>query len=621
MVNFYDRVVKTLSKDPSRRGNNELLQLEPWFRKRSVLFQAANITRDIILDVIKHCVFKNLQENEIVVLQGHRGDDFFILLRGKVAVMIRESAAECDDEESPELTEGVCDEEQREQLGYRVAVMGDGTSFGEQALINEDCIRTASIITEEATDLIVINRELYNRSICNVVQQEYLLKLEFVNESQLFRFWPNKWKKSIALALNKEVRGYEEVLIKQGDKADFLYFIDSGGVTISTEPADHKEQFKMFIQKCSMMFEDEEKAGIVSKYFTLSKWVSSKSRVADRLKQRVTGPGDNDKVASVHLPEFKVNLSPSDARRQAAIARTKSQKINICFLGNGQLCGDIEFLLALSNYHATAICQMQTTVFSLHRVVYERLFQKKNPTTLPIMTKNLGMLLSKRLSRTAALMEHIPLLNYILMMVEHLNGERIARRKVRVDGGVLVADVAVTRPKSLPSAFSLQGQRGIHDDQNSKPAITLRDFSQEEPTKSRGAGFSMDGIYLKLMRISEPGFTLEGSGISEEEYDYLVPLKKRLAKHLGTINPLYRKNPRARATPSKKSQIKSTLPQLPKNAPLRAPMKRESDHRDSMSTPKRNLLFHLPKISTKLIKLRADIHRDNFEESSESTER
>ena len=40
-----------------------------------------------------------------------------------------------------------------------------GRSFGELALINTDCVRNASIIADELTDLIVVNRDLYNRSL------------------------------------------------------------------------------------------------------------------------------------------------------------------------------------------------------------------------------------------------------------------------------------------------------------------------------------------------------------------------------------------------------------------------------------------------------------------------
>lgn len=44
-------------------------------------------------------------------------------------------------------------------------VTAAGRSFGELALINADCVRNASIIADEITDLIVVNRDLYNRSL------------------------------------------------------------------------------------------------------------------------------------------------------------------------------------------------------------------------------------------------------------------------------------------------------------------------------------------------------------------------------------------------------------------------------------------------------------------------
>ena len=49
-----------------------------------------------------------------------------------------------------------------------VLLSGEGATFGEIALINPDCIRTASIVANERTDLVVIHRDLYNRSVSNV---------------------------------------------------------------------------------------------------------------------------------------------------------------------------------------------------------------------------------------------------------------------------------------------------------------------------------------------------------------------------------------------------------------------------------------------------------------------
>ena len=51
------------------------------------------------------------------------------------------------------------------------AVSADGRAFGELALLSEDCIRTASIIADEATDLIIVNKDLYVRSMELVMRQ------------------------------------------------------------------------------------------------------------------------------------------------------------------------------------------------------------------------------------------------------------------------------------------------------------------------------------------------------------------------------------------------------------------------------------------------------------------
>lgn len=41
----------------------------------------------------------------------------------------------------------------------------EGKSFGELALMSEDSVRNATVIADEETDLLVISRELFNRSM------------------------------------------------------------------------------------------------------------------------------------------------------------------------------------------------------------------------------------------------------------------------------------------------------------------------------------------------------------------------------------------------------------------------------------------------------------------------
>jgi CRP-like cAMP-binding protein len=46
-----------------------------------------------------------------------------------------------------------------------VFVLEGGKSFGEIALISQDSIRNASVVADETSDLLVIHRDLYNRSL------------------------------------------------------------------------------------------------------------------------------------------------------------------------------------------------------------------------------------------------------------------------------------------------------------------------------------------------------------------------------------------------------------------------------------------------------------------------
>lgn len=56
---------------------------------------------------------------------------------------------------------------------------GDGNSFGELALINENCIRNASILVDDTSDLVVVNRELYYRSLHAIAAAEFQEKNKY----------------------------------------------------------------------------------------------------------------------------------------------------------------------------------------------------------------------------------------------------------------------------------------------------------------------------------------------------------------------------------------------------------------------------------------------------------
>ena len=100
-----------------------------------------------------------------------------------------------------------------------------GRSFGELALISEECVRNATIITDDPTDLLVVDRALYNRSLHAAQAAEFEERTRFVTESPLFRGWPRKYKRQMAMSIVRETINFDESIVKQGDPASHIYFI------------------------------------------------------------------------------------------------------------------------------------------------------------------------------------------------------------------------------------------------------------------------------------------------------------------------------------------------------------------------------------------------------------
>lgn len=102
---------------------------------------------------------------------------------------------------------------------------GPGEPFGDVALLSEDCIRTASVISDEVTDLLVVDRSLYNRSVRDVLAREFERKKTFIENHPLFSNWAPKYRTQLAMAMYQETLPYEGMLVKQGEPLSNIYFI------------------------------------------------------------------------------------------------------------------------------------------------------------------------------------------------------------------------------------------------------------------------------------------------------------------------------------------------------------------------------------------------------------
>ena len=108
--------------------------------------------------------------------------------------------------------------------GNYVTSLGIGEGFGEVALVSEDT-RSASIIADEVTDLILVNKTLYSRCLQVPTLRRLQEKQGFINNSQFFGSWTIKMKKLLSLCLERDFVPYDSYLTKQGELADRIFFI------------------------------------------------------------------------------------------------------------------------------------------------------------------------------------------------------------------------------------------------------------------------------------------------------------------------------------------------------------------------------------------------------------
>jgi len=234
----------------------------------------------------------------------------------------------------------------------------------------------------------------------------------------------------------------------------------------------------------------------------------------------------------------------------------------VLFFINRDCPGDVEFLADLSTYHVTAVCTLNTTVMALRRTHFERLFVKRNADTVTRMRRHVTEQLSARTSRPH-LARQLPLFRCVIEQLNQLTTNRLpktslGRDDVSVQSGVSTANWRTKSVISSTRSFPLMSvkrsgdqrrgtdasaQHGSNGMFNVRPreATRLR-FSHtldQRPLGRRSAGGRnpRTGIFVKLLAVSNPEQTAWPLHIDNEEYTYLLQLKRRLAKQMGDFFP------------------------------------------------------------------------------------
>lgn len=379
MHTMYEKVVSVIAKPVEDRTDIECLDLIAWFRNKSSLFRS--LKAEIIKDVIRHCIFERPKKDDVIIKQGDNGDRLYIILRGKMSIYVlqdKENEQEVKQLIEKAVAKGKLD---RAALGQHVWTSVEGNTVGEIALIKEDCVRTASVVVDEDTDLMVVDRTLYNRSVRDVLEKEFHDKTQFVETNPLFSFWSPKMKKSLAISLKREIHFYGSPIVRQGQTVENLYIITEGEVEILIDQGGYKEQFPEM-------------------------WLEMKRLLPELLPPK-------RRVSIGRQREIPVNITPSESLRQKKMSHKHFQ---MCLLGGNEIIGATETLLGLKTYMENANVTRKTELLSLSKGNYQRLFMRKSATrSIERLKKVMVSRLYLYIHRTQMSLHNASLLKYLTL--------------------------------------------------------------------------------------------------------------------------------------------------------------------------------------------------------------
>ncbi|XP_046364131.2 uncharacterized protein LOC124140546 isoform X2 [Haliotis rufescens] len=396
MAHVYERVLHIINKPPTERGDSEIDTILPWFRKKAELFK--ELKTEILLDIVKNCEFSTCQRDHVIIRQGDKGDKFYIILTGTVSVHINTNLVE-DDFES--IKQKQLDEEanvaesegfkslDRSKYGTYMAKIPAGKSFGELALIRADSVRNATIIADETTDLLMVNRDLYNRSLHAYQAQEFDKKYGFVDDYPLFSGWNPRYKRMVAMSLVKRSLKFEDTVIKQDTAVDGLHFIISGQVKIVVDPSLHPIQYPTLFPKGDIAALEREKA-------------------RERLRREMNL--EKSKAVDKKMT-FQKRKQPQQEGKKTTI-----RHLELCLMGAVDVIGDLEMALGLSTYAESVICTQEAEVYQLDQRNYDRLIERRNPQAIKMMKNIVHTRLSLHFSRLSE--EKLPLFRYFLYTLD-----------------------------------------------------------------------------------------------------------------------------------------------------------------------------------------------------------
>lgn len=208
----YKRVVHAKSDEQKARLRHAM--------KNILLFKGCEPEQ--IREILDAMLERRVDKDEKVIRQGADGDNFYVIESGTYDVFVKVGETETK----------------------KVHTFVDSGSFGELALMY-NCPRNATIVAQSAGILWALDQAVFRRIVVGAAarkRRSYEALLEGVPMLSELREYE---RANLADALESSTYEDEECVIRQGDEADCMYFVEDGFIRIVLEKDDERKEVSM----------------------------------------------------------------------------------------------------------------------------------------------------------------------------------------------------------------------------------------------------------------------------------------------------------------------------------------------------------------------------------------
>jgi len=184
--------------------------------KNILLFRALDVEQ--MADVLDAMFEKTVKPGDFIIRQGDDGDNFYVIERGRFEVYFRDGSG-------------------KESL---IHTYDNSGAFGELALLY-NMPRAATIKAVSNGTLWAMDRQTFRRILLKSAYKKRKMYEALINKVPMLKSLEAYERMNLADALAPKQFGDGERIIKQGDTADGMYFVEEGIVKITKLGDNGKE--------------------------------------------------------------------------------------------------------------------------------------------------------------------------------------------------------------------------------------------------------------------------------------------------------------------------------------------------------------------------------------------